>query len=166
MDLFEVGEIVKIRGLQGGMKVVSFLEAVRIFPTLNFIYIEDRSEQKKLFAVKNIDVAGDVFFMHIENVTTVESAKPFIGRKLYLPKTVLNKLPEGEYYYHDIIGLDVRSEQGDHIGVIEAVLATGSNDVYVCKSGGREILLPAISQVIKKIDLERHVMTINLLEGL
>ena len=63
----------------------------------------------------------------------MESAKTFVGCKVYLPKDILKKLPEGEYYWQDIIGLDVYSEDGKYIGKIESIFPTGSNDVYVCK---------------------------------
>jgi 16S rRNA processing protein RimM len=76
------------------------------------------------------------------------------------------KLPEGEYYWRDIIGLDVYDEDDKYIGKIESVFPTGSNDVYVCKGEEREILLPAIADVIRKIDVNHRVMIVRLLEGL
>jgi 16S rRNA processing protein RimM len=79
---------------------------------------------------------------------------------------MLKELPPGEYYWRDIIGLDVYTEEGKLLGRIESVFPTGSNDVYVCKGGQREILLPAIVDVIRQIDINRRVMTVRLLEGL
>jgi 16S rRNA processing protein RimM len=96
----------------------------------------------------------------------VESAKAFVGRKVFLPEDMQEKLSEGEYYWRDIIGLDVYNEDDKYIGKIESVFPTGSNDVYVCKQAEREILLPAIADVIRKIDLNRRVMIVRLLEGL
>jgi 16S rRNA processing protein RimM len=153
MDLFEAGEIVKTRGLRGCMKVLSFLDAKSSFSKPDFVYIEKNPGQKNRFALKKIDAAGKVFFIEVEEIKDIESAKNLIGGKVYLPRDVLEKLPEGEYYFHDIIGLDVYNEEGDFIGKIESVFPTGSNDVYVCKSEKSEILLPAIAQVIKRIDV-------------
>jgi 16S rRNA processing protein RimM len=76
------------------------------------------------------------------------------------------KLPEGEYYWSEIIGLQVLTEEDEILGRIEAVFPTGGNDVYVCRGGGREILLPAIGDVVRKIDTDRGVMVVRLLEGL
>lgn len=166
MDLFEVGEIVKTRGLHGCMKVLSYLEATSSFSRPDFIYIEKTPGQKNRFTLKKIDVAGKAFFMEVEEIKDVESAKNFMGGRVFLPKTILKKLPQGEYYIRDIIGLDVLDEAGVLIGKIEFVFPTGSNDVYVCRSGKKEILLPAIANVIKKIDLDRRVMTVKILEGL
>jgi len=60
----------------------------------------------------------------------------------------------------------VLTEEGDTLGTIEAVFPTGSNDVYVCRGGKREILLPAISEVVRKIDIQKGLMTVRLLKGL
>jgi 16S rRNA processing protein RimM len=168
MDLFEVGEIVKTRGLRGCLKVLSCIEAKSksTFSKLDFVYIEIRTGQKKRFSLKKIDISGRIFFIELEEITDVESATNLVGCKVYLPKDLLGKLPEGEYYYHDIIGLDVYSEEGNYIGKIESVFPTGSNDVYVCKGEKREILLPAIAEVIRRIDINNRIMTVKLLEGL
>lgn len=166
MDLFEVGEIVKTRGLHGCMKVISYLEATSSFSKPDFVYIEISPGHKNRFALKKIDVAGKAFFMEVEEIRDVESAKNFVGGKVFLPRDLLKKPTEGEYYIRDIIGLDVYDEAGTFIGKIESVFPTGSNDVYVCKSEKREILLPAIAEVIKKIDIEQRVMTVKIMEGL
>jgi 16S rRNA processing protein RimM len=166
MDLFEIGEIVKTRGLHGCLKVLSYLDPRDTFSKLEFIFVEKSSGQKHRFALKKIDISGNVLFIELENVPDVESAKDLVGCKVFLPKDFMEKLPEGEYYWRDIIGLDVYSEEGKHIGIIESVFPTGSNDVYVCRGEEREILLPAIADVIRQIDMDRRVMTVRLLEGL
>lgn len=165
MDLFEVGEIVKTRGLQGVMKVRSYLETVRIFTQIQFLYVEETPGNKKLFSIRKIDLSGKMFFLELEKISDVESARGFIGRKVYLPRDILSALPEGEYYFHDLVGVDVYTEAGEHVGKIESIFATGSNDVYVCK-GKREILIPAIASVIKEIDIKKRVMKVKLIEGL
>jgi 16S rRNA processing protein RimM len=166
MDLFALGEIVKTRGLRGCLKVLCYVETKNIFSDLTFVYIEQPSGQKNRFEIKKIDVSGNILFIELDGIPDVESAKALVGRKVFLPADMQEKLPEGEYYWRDIIGLDVYSEDDQYIGKIESVFATGSNDVYVCKQAEREILLPAIADVIRKIDINRRVMIVRLLEGL
>jgi 16S rRNA processing protein RimM len=165
MDLFVIGEIVKTRGLHGCLKVLCYVETKNNFAKLKFVYIEKSSGQKDRLAVRKIDVSGKIFFVELEDISNVESAQALIGCKVFLPEDMLDELPEGEYYWRDIIGLDVYTEEGKCIGKIESVFPTGSNDVYVCK-GEREILLPAIAEVIRNIDVNRRVMMVRLLEGL
>jgi len=167
MDLFAFGEIVKTRGLNGCLKVLCYVETKKdSFSKLKSVYIEKNSGQKDPFALKKIDASGNILFIELEEIKDVESAKALVGCKVFLPKDIMEKLPEGEYYWHDIIGLDVYSEEGEYIGIIESVFPTGSNDVYVCRGEKREILLPAIADIIRKIDINRRVMTVKLLEGL
>ena len=166
MDLFAIGEIVKTRGLRGCLKVLCYVETKNISSDLKFVYIEQTSGQNNRFEIKKIDISGNVVFIELEGIPDVESAKSFVGRKVFLPENMQEKLPEGEYYWRDIIGLDVYSEDDKYIGKIESVFPTGSNDVYVCKHADREILLPAIADVIRKIDINNRVMIVRLLEGL
>lgn len=166
MDLFVFGEIVKTRGLRGCLKILSYLENKDNLSKLKFVYIEKNSGQNDRFALKKINASGNFLYVELEGVPDIEAAKELIGCKVLLPKDFMEKLPEGEYYWQDIIGLKVFSEEGKYIGVIESVFPTGSNDVYVCRGEKGEILLPAIANVIRKIDVNNRMMTVKLLEGL
>jgi 16S rRNA processing protein RimM len=166
MDLFVAGEIVKTRGLRGCMKVLSYVETKNTFSKLKFVYIEKNAGQNNRFGLKKIDVSGNFLFLELDGVPDIESANKLIGCKIFLPRNILDKLPEGEYYWHDIIGLDVYTEEGQYIGKVESIIPTGSNDIYVCRGEEREILLPAIARVIRQIDINRRIMKVKLLEGL
>ena len=83
-----------------------------------------------------------------------------------MPSEQMKELPDGEYYWHEIIGLDVVTEEGLPLGRIESVFPTGSNDVFVCRGSEKEILLPAIGDCILKIDRNRGIMVVRLLKGL
>ena len=166
MNLFAAGEVVKTRGLHGCLKILCYVEEISTFAKLQFIYIEQNSGQRNRFKLKKIDFSGKALFVELEGIPDLESAQRLVGCKVFLPKEALGTLPEGEYYWQDIIGLSVYSEDNKYIGRIESVFPTGSNDVYVCRGEEREILLPAISEVILKIDINRQFMTVRLLEGL
>lgn len=143
MDLFAFGEIVKTRGLHGCLKVLCYVETKKdSFSKLKSVYIEKNSGQKDPFALKKIDGSGNILFIELEEIKDVESAKALVGCKVFLPKDIMEKLPEGEYYWHDIIGLDVYSEEGEYIGIIESVFPTGSNDVYVCRGEKERFFFP------------------------
>lgn len=161
-----IGEIVKTRGLRGCMKVLSFVDTADISAALDYVYIQDNSEQRKLFNLSKINISGKFLFIELAAIDDVELAKTLIGCRIVIPRSMLHELPEGEYYWSDIIGLSVYSEEGKLLGVIESVFPTGSNDVYVCKGVEGEILLPAIAEVIKVIDIEKKIMKVKLMEGL
>lgn len=99
----------------------------------------------------------------IEDRTAAEQLR---GALLQVPLEQAVSLPPGSYYWHQILGLQVIERGGRVLGTVNEILTTGSNDVYVVRSGERELLLPAIRDVIREIDLERGVIVVELLPGL
>jgi 16S rRNA processing protein RimM len=166
MDLFVFGEIVKTRGLHGCVKVVSFLESQDILSGIDFVYLESKSGQKSRYEIKKIDPAGKFIFLELKGISDVDEAGSLVGSKLLLPRDLLGVLPEDEYYWSDIIGLEVYTTEGRHLGRIESIFPTGSNDVYVCRGDDGEFLIPAIADAIVRIDLASRRITVKLLEGL
>lgn len=166
MDYFVFGEIVKIRGLHGCVKALSFLESSEILDGLTFVFLESASGRKCRHEIKKITSSGKFLFLEIKDVSDVDAARKLVGSKLLLPRDMLGSLPADEYYWHDIIGLDVYTPAGRHLGRIESIFPTGSNDVYVCRGGDGEILIPATAGVVEQVDVAGKRMIINLLEGL
>ncbi len=166
MDLLAIGEIVKTKGLRGCLKILSYAATKKVFAGLKDIYIEKSAGQKNHHNIRKISVSGKFLFIELEGIDDVESAGRFVGSKIFVPKELLPDLAEDEYYWQDIIGLNVFSEEREHLGRIESIFPTGSNDVYVCKGGPREILLPAIADVIRQIDIRRGIMTVKVPKGL
>lgn len=110
---------------------------------------------------------NDGILFGFEGIATPEQAAKYTGKTVFVRAEDRPPLPEGEYYHHQIIGLDVFDEAGASLGVVSEILETGANDVYVVKNpAGREILLPALEQVVLEIDLERKMMKVHLLPGL
>jgi 16S rRNA processing protein RimM len=165
-QFFEIGKIVKSCGLKGRMKAVSYLESNDKLRNLDELYIDCGNDMKGPFKLKGIRSRGKIFFLEIGGVGNLESANAFVGCRVLIPADRLEELPEGEYYWRDMIGLKVITEEGLFLGVIETIFPTGSNDVYVCSGVEREILLPGIADVIRKIDIDRGMMVVRLLEGL
>jgi 16S rRNA processing protein RimM len=165
-QFFEIGRIVKSCGLKGLMKAVSYLESNEKLRNLDELYMGYGNDRKGPFKAKGVRSRGKSFFLEIEGVGNIESANAFIGCSVLIPADRLEELPKGEYYWRDMIGLKVVTEDGRFIGVIESIFPTGSNDVYVCSGGEREVLLPGIADVIQEIDIDRGVMVVKLLEGL
>jgi 16S rRNA processing protein RimM len=166
IEFFEIGKIVKSCGLKGRMKAVSYLESNGVLQSLDEVYVRQGKDETGPFKLKAVTVSGKSFFLEIEGIEDRKSANVLVGCQVLIPVSELKKLPEGEYYWRDIIGLKVVTEEGQVLGVIEAIFATGSNDVYVCRTDERELLLPGIAEVIRRIDLDQGVVVVRLLEGL
>ena len=103
-------------------------------------------------------------FKGIDNINDVEKYKKaplFVTRENAVP------LEENEYFIADLIGLSVTSDEGEELGVIDDVLQTGANDVYVVKkAGANDLLIPAIKDCILDVDVENGMMKVHLLAGL
>jgi 16S rRNA processing protein RimM len=166
MELFAIGKIVKTSGLRGRLKVVSYMESHDTLRSLEEVYIRKGNDTEGPFTLKNILVRENNFLVDVEGVEDIEKARAFVGCHMLISSNRLEKLPEDEYYWRDITGLKVITENGHVLGSITSVFPTGSNDVYVCSGGEREILLPGIAEVIRTIDIERGVMVVRLLDGL
>ncbi len=128
------------------------------------VYVGDEKRKVKITRRRP---HNDGILFGFEGISTPEQAAKYTGKIVFVLAQDRPPLPEGEYYHHQIIGLDVFDEADTHLGVVSEILETGANDVYVVQtSGGRELLLPALKQVVLKIDLERKTMKVHLLPGL
>ena len=103
-------------------------------------------------------------FKGYDNINDIEKYK---SKDLLIPRDQAVKLEPDEYFITDLIGLTVRSDDGETLGTMKDVLETGANDVYVVQmKDGKEILLPAIGDCILDVDLEQGIMTVHILDGL
>jgi 16S rRNA processing protein RimM len=166
MRLLEIGRIVKCHGLKGALKAVSFLEGDGTLKRIDRVHVGREADRAVPFGVRSIEPLKRAFILKLEGVDRIEEAQPLLGQGVWITTDRLEALPEGEYYWWQLIGLEVRSEDGLLLGCIAEILSTGSNDVYVCRGGERELLLPAIAEVIREIDTEKGIVTVRILEGL
>ena len=104
--------------------------------------------------------------MTFEGYGNVNEVEQFKGSLLKVPEDQLGELAEGEYYYHEIIGCNVVTEEGEALGTIK-VLSPGANDVWVIKRPkGQDLLIPYIDDVVLQVNIENKLVTIHVMEGL
>ena len=166
MDFFVFGEIVKTRGLRGCVKALSFLESQDVLERMDVVCVETKSGQQSRYPIRKINLSGKFLYLELEGVSNIDMAEALVGSKLLMSRDLLQELPDDEYYWQDIIGLDVYSTEGSYLGKIESIFPTGSNDVLVCRGGEKEILIPVIADAIRRVDLQGRKITVKLLEGL
>jgi 16S rRNA processing protein RimM len=166
MDLLEAGRVAKTKGLNGSMKVVSFLSNGSILQSIKEVFIKREKQEALPFTVKRISIKNTVFFLDLVGIDDIDAAQSLVGSQVMIPSKMLEELPGDEYYWHELMGMSVVTEDGKPLGKIESIFPTGSNDVYVCSGGEREILIPAIADVVRNIDRRNRLMVIRLIEGL
>lgn len=166
MELLEIGRIIRPHGLAGRMKVLSYLESQDVLDELAEVFIGRRAQETTAFPLDAVQTGREFFILKLGGIEDKDAASKIVGSSVWMPSEQMKKLPDGEYYWHEIIGLEVVTEGGRVLGRIESVFPTGSNDVYVCRGMEKEILLPAIGDVILKIDRDHGIMVVRLMKGL
>ena len=117
--------------------------------------------------VENTRTAGQTVLFKFRGVDSRETAEALRGQHLMIPENEVYPLPEGSYYYFQLKGLSVYDQERGYLGILQDILETGANDVYSIKSEENgEILIPAIKEVVLRVDLEKKEMRIKLLAGL
>jgi 16S rRNA processing protein RimM len=164
--LLPVGEIVGVHGVKGIIRVRSHFDEDSIYRAGTRIFIQDARGRRSSHTVQWARPHKRLLLVALENINRRESAEALVGSQILAEKNALPELAEGEYYWSDLIGLAVYSTDGQYLGRLEDIIATGSNDVYVVRDGDRETLLPALERVVKEIDIEQGLMRVELPEGL
>ena len=163
--LLEVGQIVNTYGIKGFVKVNPLVDNNNQFKSFKTLYIQDKKNLKEL-QVEEVKFSKNLVLLKFKGVETIEQAEEL--RNMYIQaKRSDIKLEKGAHFIVDLIGLEVYTEEGEFLGILKEVLQPGANDVYIVEDEAKkEILLPAIPDVIKKIDIEGNKMIVKLLEGL
>ena len=158
-----LGTIVRPHGLKGQVKVslsCSGLERLAACPDLRLL--KNGLELKKVSVVKGfMHQDGDAIVL-LREVVGVEEAESLRGTQLAVPAGLEESLPEGSYYLHDLVGLKVENSGGEPLGNIVEVLETPANWVCVVREGEKEILVPALKSVIRRVDFKTKRMVVEM----
>ena len=151
---FEIGQIVNHFGIKGMVKVNPFI-------------LVDKKGSLLEIQIEEVKYSKNQVLLKLKGIDTVEDAEKYRNCYLKLPREKARRLPRDTYFIADLIGLEVYTEEGKLLGKVDDIYNTGASDIYVIKDTlGKQILLPAIKEVIKQIDLEQEKIVVHLLEGL
>ena len=148
------------------MKIVPYTDDVTRFNQLKNIYIE-KNNHKVSFRIEEVKYHKNLVLIKLEGINSIEDIQQYKNCYIKIERKDAVKLPEDTYFIADLLGLEVYTDEDVLLGNVEDIFPTGSNDVYVVKDkNGKQVLLPAISEVIKKIDIENKKIIVHLLPGL
>jgi len=161
VDGVAVGVILGTWGLDGHVKVRRFGNS-NVFFKSGFLFNNNDSQLIVQSARTKSEQQRDVLIVKFKSVKTVAEAISLKGTELKVSASKLKDLPEWTYYHHELIGLNVLSVNGDHIGILTKIIETGANDVYLVSSPkGTEILFPAIRDVIIEVNINKKILIIE-----
>jgi 16S rRNA processing protein RimM len=161
-----IGRINSIHGLRGEIKVApesDHPDRLDSLPGLTVFVQKDSIREP--YKVTEASAHSFGWRLKLAGVDSREQASRLVGGDLQVPRAKVLPLPEESFYIFDIIGLTVYTVEGELLGQVTDVLQPGANDVYVVQ-GERELLIPAIKQVVKSIDLDQRRMLVQPLPGL
>ena len=116
--------------------------------------------------IRSVRLAGDVALVSLEGIATPEEALIFADQVISIPRSQAPDLPQGKYYYEEVVGLPVYDPQGSLIGRLTGFFEAGSADVWVITSpAGEEILTPCLPETLISVDLEKGRIVMRLMES-
>lgn len=172
MRWFNVGKIVNTHGIKGEVRIISITdfpdERYKVGNQLTFF--SKQNDIQLPLTVRTHRIHKQFDLVRFEEISDVEEAKRLKGGHLKISEEQLNRdeLDDNEFYYYEIIGCEVFSEQGEFIGTITEILAPGANDVWVVQAPhkSKPYYIPYIEPIVKAVDVEKKQVVIHLMEGL
>ena len=163
-EFLVVGKIRKPHGINGELRMEVFTDfPERLKPGVT-VFVGKSYRPETIVSTR---WHKNLLLIKFESCQDREMAGIYRNSFVYVRVADLPDLPEGEFYQHEILGMEVITLEGEKLGVLESILETGANDVYIIKGkDGKEILLPAIDSVIQEISLSRREIIVQVLPGL
>lgn len=168
-EWYQVGKIVNTHGIRGEVRVISQTDfADERYEKGNQLSIAPSPKGPMINVIveshrrhKNFDL------LTFDGYPAINDVQPFKGQNLYVSEDQLGELEENEFYYHEILGCVVETEEGEVLGKIKEILSTGANDVWVIqRAGKRDLLIPYIEDVVRLVDPSEKRVVIHPIEGL
>ena len=166
LKMITIGQITTAQGIQGEMRVIPLTDFPERLNQLNevFIQLENELVRHRLASVRP---HNQFILLKLQDIEDRDQALLYRNALIQIPESQLMPLPKGHYYLFQIVGLMVYLETGQYLGRVRDVLRTGSNDVYqVVDDNHRELLVPALREVVAEINLEEQKMVIRPMPGL
>ena len=167
MGLINYGKITRPHGLKGEVILIPFSRRPDSLPGINYIYIDrEDSEEPEMLTVSGCRLHKGTAIIKLEGVDSIDDAEELRGAEVLVDTDDLGGLEEDEYYWFELIGLDVYAEDGSFIGKVEDLIDRAHQSVLVVRDGEAEALIPLAEPIIKEIDLENSKIVITPVEGL
>ncbi|MBN1895029.1 16S rRNA processing protein RimM [bacterium] len=162
----EIGRVARAQGIKGEIRIDSWTDWPERFLAGGRIFFQNQEGEGTWHEVVRMRFQGRTVILKLEGIDDRGQAERLRGAVLKIRNSDRPPLEKGRYYIGDVVGLTVKTEGGRVIGKINEVLKMPAQDLYVVRGASREILIPAVRQMIKKIDVEAGIMVVDPVEGL
>jgi 16S rRNA processing protein RimM len=164
-DLYEIGYILKPHGLKGAVNILLDVDDPSKYKEMESVVVKI-GEQLVPFFIKSIQIEGSKGTILFEEIDSVEDAQELKSCTLMLPVENLPPLGEGKFYYHDVIGYQIKDEALGPLGSIENIITGSNQDLISMRYKDKEILIPVASDIVLRADHKKKEVIVHLPEGL
>lgn len=161
LEFITIGKIIAPWGVKGQLKVKIITDFPERFSPSSKVYLN-----RQPTTIKSTIWHKDKAIISLDGISSVAEAKKLRGQSIEIHRSQLKTLPRGRYYHFQLIGLEVGTTRGEHLGSITRIITTAGNDIYVVNGARGEILIPAVEDVVKSVDLDKGCLVIEAIEGL
>ena len=164
--MIAIGRVARSVGIRGEMNILPLTDDPERFTELKKVWIGPDEATLEQCTISSVRLARSGVIIKLKEIETRAAAESKRGSFIFIAEQDTGKLPAGRYFIHDIVGMEVSTSGGEVVGVIKEVLQLPANDVWVVVQGKREILIPAIKNVVASVDVKRRAVVIHPMEGL
>jgi 16S rRNA processing protein RimM len=158
--------VIRPHGLEGVLRVQSYAETENSFIEAGSVFLKTAENETREFPVVSARSHKTIVLLELGGLDSIEAAESFRGADVYVLRDALKIEHEDEFFWFELIGLEVNLASGERIGTLARIMPTGGHDVYVVQTDGKDLLIPGTREVIEEIDLEQNRMTIAHMEDL
>ena len=163
METIKIGKIVNAVGLKGEVKVYNYSDRRERYEELDRIIVNNKE-----YEIERVRYQQEMVILKLKGVDDRDGSEALKTNDVFITEADLKELPEDTFYIRDLIGMEVENiETGEKIGIMKDVLQNTAQDIYVVNTaGGREVLIPAVSEFIKEINPDERKIRVHLIEGM
>jgi len=161
-----LGVIATTHGLDGWLKLNPFNPGTEVLAAGRRVYLVRGDAYADLQLAADARPNKNQFLIKLRGIDCIDEAQCWVGATLSVDESALEPLKPGQFYHYQVIGFEVFDKAGARIGIIDSVLSTPGNDILVVKETEKEFLIPAVKEIVNKVDFAAHRIIVDLPEGL
>ncbi len=160
-----IGKIIGTRGLKGEVKIYPYTNAIDDFDRIDRVFLD--ADVNRPLSIKKHRIQKNLLLAFFEEIDNIDDAEEIKNTEIYLSEEESNKfLSNDSYFYKDVIGFDVKDENGNPLGKIKAINTNSKQDVFIIDKDGKEWFLPNVKRFVKEVNLEKEEFIVDIIEGL
>ncbi len=165
-EYVEVGYIAKAHGVRGEIKAVFDVHDLREYLNKKSFWIADKSQTFSLMEISRMKAVDKAVIIKFEDIQTRNDAERLVGSKIFISEQELPVLPDDQFYYFEVLGFTIQDKNLGTLGILEDIIESGSQDLFVMRYKDKEVLIPSVEEIILSADKSQKVIHTLLPEGL